>query len=516
MKRYNISNTLRHIAVVALCAAAFTACKEDETIIDPTFLIEGNPEAFEFSPEASGMTTDGYMDRDNSTRYTVRSNSRWHVELDEAAAQWIKVFPDEATGDGYFFVSVTENKRFDPRTADVRLVIDGVDAPVVIPVKQSGAAPKLQATRRMTVTAYGGESLIPVISNLAWSASKIEEAGSEWVNIKELKSNGIAIESQARDIDEPRTARIALDCPQVPSLNDTLTVIQYGPSIILYEEFDWLAAYPMKDNNWFNSTDPKRMDTWTDDMAANGWQCWTGSATVNGATSANVTVYGGSINDNGWAKLGRTGVNGNLVSPRFATIGKGNKRDVKITFDACPYVAAGTASKSSAYDSNRLYVFVYGGGELEGVNSTVKITDVVYNYNGNWETPFRASDYPSAEEAKLAKDAWFKAEAKPDMNGNHAAILYELTNYPMSKYTKIKMYADPLHCEAARHEIIVRNATENTQVVFQGGEWNDTWAGVANGTTTIVDLTGKSFSVPYAYQCNRIFIDNVVVRNLAE
>lgn len=510
--RYNIV-----FALMPLVALAFAACSDDDNdVVAPELIIEGQPASIEFAPDAYGVTTDGYIDRDNAVRYAVRSNTRWHVEVDEESTEWVKIFPkDSNDGDAYFFVGVKENKRFDPRSANIRLVIEGQEAEVItIPVNQTGAAPKLQASRRISLTSGEGKTTVNVIANLDWTAEIIDDPETDWIRISDITESSIILDAAAHRIDDPRSARIALLCPRVPEKNDTLTVIQYGPSIILYEDFDWLGRYAMSGNTWYSTSGTQRMDSWSDGELANGWSSWTGTAIVGGNTSSNCTVYGGSINGNGWVKLGRTSVNGNIVSPRFVIIGDGNKKDVKVSFDACPYVASGTKSKSSAYDSNRLYVFVYGGGEIEGINSSVKISDIKYAYNANWETPFDAADYPDASSPADAKKKWYMAEPKSDMNGMHPAILYTLSNYPNSKYTKIKFYSDPLYCDEAHHEFVIRNATANTQVVFQAGEWNDTWADYPNETIDIVDLAGKQHSVPYAVKCNRVFIDNVIVRDL--
>lgn len=517
MNLYKCKTVARQFMTLA-CVLAFTACNDDDVaVVDPMLNIEGNPASIEFESKAYGVTTDGYIDRDNAMRYTVRSNTHWHLEIDDESAEWVKIFPkDSNSGDAYFFVGVKENKMFDPRSANLRLVIDGPDGQVTdIPVNQTGADPKLKASQRITLTSGGGRSTVNVAANLEWTAEMIDGTENEWIKIADVTESSIILETEPRQVDEPRSARIALICPRVPELNDILTVTQYGPSIILYEDFDWLSGYAMSGNTWYSTSGSVRMDSWTDSELACGWSSWTGTAIVGGSTSSNCTVYGGSIDGNGWVKLGRTSVNGNIVSPRFAVIGDGNKMDVKVSFDACPYVAAGTKSKSSAYDSNRLYVFVYGGGEIEGVNSSVKISDIKYSYNANWETEFNEEDYPDASSPADAKKKWYMAEPEPGMNGTHPAILYTLNNYPNSKFVKISFYSDPLYCDEAHHEFIVRGATADTRVVFQAGEWNDTWADYPNETIEIVDLKGAKFTVPYAIKCNRVFIDNVIVRDLS-
>lgn len=498
-----------------------SGCSDDTKAIDPEFMIEGTPESIEFPCTASGLTSDGYLKRDPeddkdtnyARRFTIRSNSSWRVELSEETADWVLVFPREGKGDAYISVAVNENTRFDPRSCDMTIHIDGMEAPVVIPINQGGAEAKLQVPSRVTLTATGGQTNVGIISNIGWTAEKLDDEGSEWLKLVGYDESQLTVEASSREVDEPRTARVAVHCPQVPEKDDVITFIQYGPSIILYEDFESLN-YPMKGDAYYSTDGSQRIDSWTDNELANGWSCWTGTATVGGATSSNPTVYGVTIHGNSSAKLGRTSVNGNLASPRLAPIGEGNTMDVKVSFQACPYVATGKASKSSAYDTNKLYVFVYGGGTIEGTNSTVTIGDINHVYNGDWENTFHESDYPDAETAAAAKKAWRKAKPKPDMPGRYNAMLYNLENYPNSKYVTIKFYDEPLLNDVASHEFVVRGATANTQIVFQGGEWNDTWADAANITISLTDLAGKTHSVPYAVKCNRVFIDNVIVRDM--
>lgn len=514
--------TQYYIAAAAVALTmAMTGCNDDDTKVEPRFMIEGTPQSIEFTCDASGLTSDGYLKRDPeddkdtnyARRFTFRSTTPWHIELDNETSDWLLVFPTEGTGDAYVAVAVAENTRFDPRTTHINIHVDGLDTPVSIPVNQEGAAAKLQVPSRSILTATGGTTNISIISNINWTAEKVEEPDNEWLNIVATDENFLTVEATAREVDEPRMAHVAVKCPQAPEKDDVITFIQYGPSIILYEDFESLN-YPMSGDAYYSTTGSARMDAWTDNELANGWSCWTGTAVVGGSASSNATVYGVTIHGNSSAKLGRTSVNGNLASPRLAAIGDGNKMDVTVSFQACPYVATGTASKSSAYDTNKLYVFVYGGGTIEGVNSTVTIGDIHHVYNGDWENTFHEADYPDAEAAAEAKKAWRKAKPKADMPGRYDAILYTLDNYPNSKYKTIKFYDEPLLNDVAKHEFVIRNATPNTQIVFQGGEWNDTWADIANTTIDITDLQGKTFNVPYAIKCNRVFIDNVIVRDI--
>lgn len=518
----NLHNLKSRIACLALTAAmGLTGCNDDDVVVAPEFMIEGNPQSFEFTCGASGINSDGYLKRDpedeNDTnyarRFTVRSNTKWHIEVDESASEWVLIFPKEGKGDAYVSLAVFENKRFDPRSCNMTLHIDGQETPTVIPINQEGAAANLQVPTRVTLTATGGQTNVNIVSNIGWTAEKLDDEGTEWLKLIGYDASQITVETTARDIDEPRTARVAILCPQVPEKNDTITLVQYGPSIILYEDFESLN-YPMTGDAYYSTTGSARMDAWTDNELSNGWSCWTGTAVVGGTASSNSTVYGVTIHGNSSAKLGRTSVNGNLASPRLAPIGAGKTLDVKVSFQACPYVATGSAKKSSAYDTNKLFVFVYGGGTIENANSSVTIGDINHVYNGDWETPFHASDYPDAETAAAAKKAWRKAKPKAGMTGKHSAILYKLENYPNSKYTKVKFYDEPLLNDVASHEFIVRGATDQTQIVFQAGEWNDTWADIDNTTIDITDLAGTVHNVPYAIKCNRVFIDNVIVRDL--
>lgn len=519
MKQYNLKSLMGALALAG--AMGVTGCSENDIAVTPEFMIEGTPESIEFTCAASGLTSDGYLKRDPdddkdtnyARRFTFRSNSSWTIDIDESSSDWLLVFPREGKGDAYVAVAVTENTRFDPRSTDLVINVNGKETPIVIPINQGGAEAKLQVPSRVTLTATGGKTNVNIISNIGWTAEKVDDEGAEWLNLVGTEETYLTVEATSRDVDEPRTARVAVLCPQVPEKNDTITFIQYGPSIIMYEDFESLN-YPMNPDTYYSTSGSQRMDSWTDNELSNGWSCWTGTAVVDGTSSSNCTVYGVTIHGNSSAKLGRTSVNGNLASPRLAAIGEGNSMDVKVSFQACPYVATGSAKKSSAYDTNRLYVFVYGGGTIENVNSSVTIGDIHHVYNGNWETPFHASDYPDAEAAATAKKAWRKAAPKADMPGKYDAMLYELTNYPNSKYVTVKFYDEPLLNDAANHEFIVRGATANTQIVFQAGEWNDTWSGAANVEIDIVDLEGTTHTVPYAIKCNRVFIDNVIVRDL--
>ena len=86
---------LKALALCAMAATAFVACKDDETDVvrDPHITL--SEDAFLYN--AAGETHS----------FTVYSNIDWKVEMADTSQTWVNIWPKEGSDDGVFAVKVS-------------------------------------------------------------------------------------------------------------------------------------------------------------------------------------------------------------------------------------------------------------------------------------------------------------------------------------------------------------------------------------------------------------------------
>lgn len=93
---------LKALALCAMAATAFVACKDDETDVvrDPHITL--SEDAFLYN--AAGETHS----------FTVYSNIDWKVEMADTSQTWVNIWPKEGSDDGVFAVKVSKQPSKDP------------------------------------------------------------------------------------------------------------------------------------------------------------------------------------------------------------------------------------------------------------------------------------------------------------------------------------------------------------------------------------------------------------------
>src|SRR3712207_1449330 len=146
----------------------------------------------------------------------------------------------------------------------------------------------------------------------------------------------------AFDKNEDDKREVVLTCQgegEFSNLVTKTTITQSAPGIILNERFDWLQEG--KEDFLYNYPEVA-FSKWNDTEKAMGWK------TLGDA------MYGGR----GYAKIGKTNVAGDLVSPALSAI-KGSA-NVTVTFQSIGYIA--TTGKK---DDGVLSVGLIGPGTIE-------------------------------------------------------------------------------------------------------------------------------------------------------
>lgn len=489
------------MAIPAMMATvALTGCKDDDTVIDPTITLETGPTEINLGPEAMGMAASGYLDRTKALKYVVRSNAHWTLELEGENTDWVQIHPHEGNGDGIFMVAAEENGEFLGRALNLIIHLEGQSTPITIPVTQRGAEPYVSVSKNITINGVGGTTSLAVKANVDWTCSLVPDPENDWLTLVSSSRESIVIDATRRMVDAPRTAQIAIASELAPEVADTINLIQYGPSVIFYDDFEWLSNYTT-DGTWYDASSPKNMKSWSLDQLKHGWTSWAGP-------SASVNVYGGSVKGNGWLKLGKTNYTGTAVSPRLTSLDDGVTTDVTVSFVACPYTSGGnTTTNPGNHDQSIVYIGIYGPGEIVDANDVVNVKGLTGICNANWERD-------PAEGEDMA--TYITGEAVPGINGQYPVKKFTLVNYPNSKLQDVWLYPDPLDCPEAQCELTVRGVTNKTQIIIFGGGWDDQLNGIPAEKYTITGISGKTYTGNYQPNINRLFIDNFMVKMLSE
>ncbi len=318
------------ISALLVIGTLFSSCNKAEDPVDPYFSIEGDP---------TGLAVNN---AGKTQSFVVRSNRSWQI-VAKGEGDWIKIFPDKGVDDGIFKVIVGENSLFVTRTLNYAFVVDGTEQPVLFRVDQEANVPYITVPESITVPATGGDFSIGVISNVAWSYSLADEswlpehsAGINIVNLTAAINNNLL-----------RSTTMTLTAVDFPAVTATVTIYQSPGSVILEENFNWLAY---GNAVFYTTTGETRFDVWTQEQKDKGWTSTVNTTPLSGNTPL---LYARQ----GFVKLGKTGYGGDLISPKLSGIS--GTQNLTVTFKAIPYMTAG-----GTMDDNILNISVIGPGTV--------------------------------------------------------------------------------------------------------------------------------------------------------
>ncbi|MCW0482830.1 BACON domain-containing protein [Gaoshiqia sediminis] len=324
--------SLRLITACILFISMFTACQEDENNEDATyFSIESNPTSLKVEASAKKQS------------YTVRSNRPWQL-VEQEEADWIRALPAEGKEDGIFTLEVDANHSFETRSVNFAILVDGLQQSV-FPVEQAASVPYVaiqDADKGLTVLADGGQITVNISANTEWEYV-LEQV--DWLSIMSVTNSQIILSAEVNQ-NAARTTILTITAINFPEVSQSITLTQAPGSVLLDENFSWLSYGSAI---FYTTTGETRYDNWTSAEQNQGW-----TSTVNTTEGSGNTplVYARQ----GFAKLGKTGYGGDLITPDLNFDGT---QTLKVTFKAVPYMtAAGTQ------DDNILNISLIGPGIL--------------------------------------------------------------------------------------------------------------------------------------------------------
>lgn len=338
--------TLRHTAIAVtlmLIGTTFTACEDENKTpdSDPYFNLEIAPD---YSIPAAGISKSAYG---NGKKLLLRSNGQWTIEPVTDECDWIKLYPMEGTDDGYLRIYADENTRAVSRTAQFRVMVNGMPQDEIITITQQKAEPFLNvSTAAIIIRRTGGDFTVRINANTDWeyclegddaSLFTVTTDGSEALTLHAGSANETGC-----DIFATLTIRGTGDNS---SLVRTISITQLYATF--FDDFSWLES-KAGINGWKIDAGGSevRIDKWSEAERNHGW------------TSLSTWLYSRT----GFVKFGKGGYGGDLASPCIADIA--GTADVTISWNALGY----STTKGMHDDINVYYVGILGPGTITGTN----------------------------------------------------------------------------------------------------------------------------------------------------
>lgn len=183
---FRYSEMLAVSALMACAATGLTSCNDDDDDFagEPYFLVEGIENGIvPMSVDGEGNDDPTKWAFGGGDHYIVRANGKWSiVPVDGAMPDWMRIFPLEGEGDGILRFYAKSNPMAAPRTAVFKVILNGVEQPQTLQLRQDPSGPKLTLTADfIQLKQGGGFAEVLVSSNYEWTVEPDAEAA--WLTV---------------------------------------------------------------------------------------------------------------------------------------------------------------------------------------------------------------------------------------------------------------------------------------------------------------------------------------------
>ncbi len=322
-----INKPALHFSMVLITLSLLSfSCNEEEVPEDPYFYIENEP---------SGLSVDM---NEHEQIYTIRSNRPWKL-VPQDTITWARAFPDEGDDDGIFRFLIEKNTKFNARTVNFAILVDGEELPTLFRIDQEARIPYITVNEGDTINvpAAGGNVTVSFDANVEWTYSLDTEEWLEEIDVNKSEIKFLAY----RNTGVARTAVLTVTSNDFPDVKQVISIIQSPGNIVFEDNFNWLHYGSTVPYEW---QDAVRYDAWTPEEKAH-WE-----VTPNSFHGNAPCVYGMM----GYIKLGKTKYGGDIISPPLDILGTVN---LKVTFKSAVYISA-----TGNIDDNILKVYALGAG----------------------------------------------------------------------------------------------------------------------------------------------------------
>lgn len=409
-------------ALIAGMATGVTSCKEDDESIsgEPYFYIEGAEDGV-VHMDVKGLDQDKWA-FGAGDHYIVRSNCPWKIiPIDGEMPEWMKIYPLEGNGEGILRFYAVSNPMAQIRSAEFRVIINGIEMDRHLVLSQNPSGPVLTLTAdNLMLQQSGSFSDVIVTANYDWEV--VPDQTATWLSV-ERNENRLTIGT-----DEPnhsgaeRTATVIIrGTGENATITTPITVTQLDA--IFFDDFGWCFT-PMNTTADF-CDEPNldavvcwgdqnlRIDKWIDPVkSANPG--WTG---VRGTKNKSAGPY--TYSRHNYILFGTSNkCAGNICSPAIASI------EGAINATVSWSMAGFTSAKNAKEKGNEFWVSILGPGRITEVtangSSTAEVVTglctIPYNSTGNTpEGKAGVHDIDLTEAARfyIGKDGYFDVDTDP-------------------------------------------------------------------------------------------------------
>ncbi|MDR2653317.1 MAG: hypothetical protein LBC68_13610 [Prevotellaceae bacterium] len=249
MKKINfLTKKISILLVAILCMATtmFTSCESEDIKAEPYFYIEEDYSNLIIEHTAYNNSSPYHY-------YTVRAVGEWQI-IPTEEYNWCQAFPDKGKDEGVFRIIAKANDAITQRTAHFKIVVEGVEQPVLITVTQKENEPYIivsvrneQGTKESkdVVNIQGVNEQIFymfVKSNVQWDVIVGDNAGSgedgnenpdiDWLTATRVEGDSVQIAAQKNVGDQDRFATVAFFNPENPNIRREVVVYQEAGSYL--------------------------------------------------------------------------------------------------------------------------------------------------------------------------------------------------------------------------------------------------------------------------------------------
>ncbi len=388
-------------ALTLICLLGFSACKDNDEPVGDPYLTFDNIEGT-INVSKAGIT------QAKRKAVTVRSNSPWKLSLENPDdASWLHYFIYEGEDDGIIYYWVDKNSTFDQREGKINLtgygkVLNSLD------IVQEADVPSIairDGVSGYTIDPDGSVLKLAIDANITWKASLTPDV--EWARITNVTEDSIFVTIDKNEEDERTVSLTLVGEGEHSNVNATALITQKDESLIYADDFNWLQEGEEKPLYEYPEI---RITLWNEAEKAVGWE------------SLSTWAYGGR----GYAKLGKTNYNGDIISPALTKLKK--PTNVKVTFQSIGYI-----SSVGAKDASVVKVGIIGPGEVDGDDvKTISINGTTYR-----------------------------------------CVRFVNTVFPNSQSNENGEDYDPWAQPGSYHSFTITGATAETRIIFIGGDaWN--------------------------------------------
>lgn len=417
---FRYSEMLAVSALMACAATGLTSCNDDDDDFagEPYFLVEGADNGI-VTMRVAGVGNDDptKWSFGGGDHYIVRANGKWSiVPVDGEMPDWMRIFPLDGEGDGILRFYAKSNPMAVSRTASFKVLINGVEQPQTLQLRQKPSGPKLTLTAdNIQIKQGGGFSEVIVTSNYEWTVEPDPDAS--WLVVTR-DDNKLSIgTSEANSTGAERHAEVVIRGVE-PNQNLTTLITVSQLDAIWFEDFSWLGAYKgdTAPQGWLGTD--LRIDKWATDKDADPDWVTHGWSSVGNYTYRRF----------GCLKFGTGNNAGDVIAPAIEAID--GSIDAEISWNMVGY-----CTKKNARDNSRLfYVVILGPGTITEVSNGDLQNGVTIPYkNGNDAVTITTAAY-----FELSKNACFDTNEATGLEvWKHPDALFSIKVSGMDNTTRI-------------------------------------------------------------------------------